>query len=140
MAELRSVLSPVDVDWRGAENLDVTSQANREIVRSLPANTDDHTRGLLSLNNVQHTLEGEFFEVELVGNVKVCGDCFRVAVHHDHLVECPFQGKRHVDAAPVELDAGPYPVAARAEYKDPVLLNVRDVVTAPAVRHVEVVG
>src|SRR2546426_4717635 len=124
MAELRPVLSPVDVDWGGAENLDVASHADREIVRSLPSNADDHTRGLLFLNNVQYTFEGEFFEVELVGNVKVCGDCFRVAVHHDHLVECSFQGESHVDAAPVELDAGPYPVASRAEYQDPVLRNV----------------
>jgi hypothetical protein len=73
--------------------------------------------------DVEHVLEGQWFEVEAVRGVVVRRDGLGVAVDHHRLDTRLAERERRVDAAIVELDA--LPDAVRAAAQDDDLLAVR---------------
>jgi hypothetical protein len=72
----------------------------------------------LPLDDLEHVLERERLEVELVADVEVGRDGLRIRVDHDRLVAVVAQRERGLDAAVVELDALPDAVGPAAEDDD----------------------
>ncbi len=99
-------------------------QGHREVQGGLAAELDDHAVGFLPFHDVEHILQGQRLEVELVGGVVVGAHRLGVAVHHDRLVAELLQGEGRVDAAVVELYALPDPVRSAAEDHDLLLVRV----------------
>jgi hypothetical protein len=61
-------------------------QSARQLQWRLPAELHDHAERLLALDDLQHVLERQWFEVQLVRRVEVGGDGLGVRVDHDGLV------------------------------------------------------
>ena len=74
--------------------------------------------GLLAVHDLEHVLERQRLEVQLVRDVEVGRDRLGIRVDHDRLV--PLLAERHhrAHAAVVELDALPDPVRTAAEDDD----------------------
>ena len=140
--ELVAVLGRLDgVDGRAEHVAAGVLEAAREVERGLAAELDDDAQRLLGLVDLQHVLERDGLEVELVRGVVVGRDGLRVAVHHDRLVAGLAQRHRGVDAAVVELDALADAVRAAAEDEDllPVVAD-RDLARLAVVAGVVVGG
>ena len=113
------VLGDVDRVGRRAENLHARGlERPRELERRLPAELHDHALRLLALHDLEHVLERQRLEVQLVRGVEVGGDRLGVRVDHDRLEPLLAQRERGAHAAVVELDALPDAVRAAAEDHD----------------------
>ncbi len=95
---------------------------------------------LLELVNGHDGLEGQLLKVELVRHVVVGADRLRVVVDHDGFVAELLELVQAADGAPVELDRAPDAVHAAAEHDDGAFVEVAQVVLAPVVRQVQIVG
>ena len=114
-----AVLRVVDrVDGRAEDPAAGLLESARDVERGLPAELDDHAHRLLGLVDLQHVLDRDGLEVELVGRVVVRRDRLGVAVDDDRLVAHLAHRHRGVAAAVVELDALSDPVGASAEDHD----------------------
>ena len=102
-----------------------------ELERRLAAELHDHAVGLLRSHDVQHVLERQRLEVQLVRRVVVGRDRLRVAVDHDRLVARLAQGERGVHAAVVELDPLADAVGTAAEDHDLLALAARASLSLP---------
>ncbi len=76
LLELASLLSPVDVGWRGAENGDASglkavSQPKRSLAPELDHHANKFARLRFSMDHLQHILQSKGFEVEPVGGVVI---------------------------------------------------------------------
>ena len=100
-------------------------QATGQFQRSLAAVLDDHTLGLLDVDDFQHVFQGDRLEVQPVGGVVVSGHGLRVAVDHDGFVAVFTHGQGRVNTAVVKLDALPDPVGATTNHYD--LLSIAGV-------------
>ena len=142
VAELVAVLGPVDAHGRGSQDGHCLAvELHGEVVRYLSAHGDDDAARLLQVDDVEHTLKGQFVEVEAVAHVVVGGHGLRVVVYHDGLIAQLARRLDGVHRAPVELHAGADAVGARAEDNHGLLvLVIVHVVAFGAVRHVQVVG
>ncbi len=69
-------------------------------------------------HDLQHILQRQRLEVQLVGDVEVGGDRFGIRVDHDRLVSALAQRDHGAHAAVVELHALPDPIRAGAEDDD----------------------
>ena len=67
------------------------------------------------MHDLEHVLERERLEVQLVRDVEVGRDGLGVGVDHDRLVSLLAERQRGAHAAVVELDALPDPVGPAAE-------------------------
>ena len=85
---LLPVLGPVDVlrGWVPRTGHAGLVQAQRQIVRHLAAHAHDDALGLLALVEIEHRLEADLVEYQLVADVVVGADRLRVVVDHDGLV------------------------------------------------------
>ncbi len=83
-----------------------------------PPNWTITPSGFSAFHDVEHVLQGQRLEVELVRGVVVGGDRLGVGVDHDRLVALLPQGEGGVDAAVVELDPLADPVRAAAQDHD----------------------
>lgn len=103
-------------------------QRQRDVVRRLPAKSENRTSRLLELVDAQHRLERELLEVEPVADVIVGGDRLRIAIDHHGRVLESLQLLDASDAAGVELHRGTDSVDARAEHDHRlrVRLKLRD--------------
>ena len=90
----------------------------RQLERRLSAELHDHAHRLLALDDLEHVLERQRLEVQLVGDVEVGRDRLGVRVDHDRLVPLLAQRQRGAHAAVVELDALPDAVRPAAEDDD----------------------
>ena len=116
LLEESPVLGRLDVLRRGANDVDAVGfQIQREVERSLSAELDDDAPAFLTVVDVEHILEGEGLEIELVAGVVVGGHGFRIAIDHDGLEASFAEREGGVDAAVVELDALADAVGASAE-------------------------
>ena len=89
-----------------------------------PSCTITPTR-LLALDDLEHVLERERLEVQLVRHVEVGRDRFRIRVDHDRLVSLLAQRDHGAHAAVVELDALPDAIRPAAEDHDRLLAAAR---------------
>jgi hypothetical protein len=96
----------------------VLAEPLREVQRSLAAELHDHAVRLLLLADVQHVLERQRLEVELVGGVVVGRDRLGVGVDDDGVVALLAQREGGMNAAVVELDPLADAVGAAAEDDD----------------------
>ena len=120
-AEKFAVLGDLDAARRRADDGNAGfGEAVGEVQRRLPAELHDDAEEILALllADVQHVLERERLEVELVARVVVGRDGLGVRVHHDGLEAHLAQRERRVDAAVVKLDALPDAVRPAAEDDD----------------------
>ena len=113
----------------------------REVVRNLPACGDNHTVGVLQLEDIHHALEGQLVEIKAVAHVVVGGDGLGVVVYHHGAVSVLANGLERLHAAPVELHGGADTVSTGAEHDDGALVvEVLHIVGYARVGQVEVVG
>ena len=113
----------------------------REVVRNLPACGDNHTVGVLQLEDIHHALEGQLVEIKAVAHVVVGGDGLGVVVNHHGAVSVLANGLERLHAAPVELHGGADTVSTGAEHNDGALVvEVLHIVGYARVGQVEVVG
>ena len=81
------ILGHVDALGARAEDADAGAvQADGQVVGHLAAHAHDDAVGLLALVDVEHRLEADLVEDELVAVVVVGADRLRVVVEHDGLV------------------------------------------------------
>jgi hypothetical protein len=121
--EQLAVLGDLDALRRGADDVDaVLLQAQREVERRLAAELRDGAPAFLALVNVQHVLQRERLEKQLVAGVVIRGDGFGIRVDHDGLEAVLLERERGVDAAVIKLDA--LADAVRAAAEDHHLLGV----------------
>ena len=140
-AELLAVLRAVDVVGGGAEHLHPGAvELEREVVGHLPPHAHHHAQRALALPDVEHRLEADLVEEQLVAHVVVGADGLGVVVQKDGLVAHLLQRAHGVDAAPVELHRAPDAVRAAAEHQHLLAPRRGDVVGVAVVREVEVVG
>ena len=59
--------------------------------------------GLFKIQNVHHTLESQFVEIETVADVIVSGDCLRIVVDHHRAPAFFLDSQKGVDRAPVKF-------------------------------------
>ena len=98
LLEAPSILGDVDRVGRRAENLHARRlELPRQLERRLPAELHDHAFGLFALNDLQHVLERQRLEVQLVRGVEVGRDGLGVRVDHDRLE--PALAQRHAPRA-----------------------------------------
>ncbi len=128
--ELVAVFGAVDVDGAGAQHGNsLAMEFHGQVVGYLSAHADDDASWRLEVDDVEHTLEREFVEVETVAHVVVGGDGLRVVVDHDALVAQAAGCVDGVDRAPVELHRRADAIGARAEHHHRlVVLVVVDIV------------
>ena len=117
------VLGKIDRVGRGAEDRNaLILQRLGELQRGLPAELDDDAverpARLLDMQDLQHVLNGERFEIEPIRRVVVGRDGLRIAIDHHRFVARLLQGVSGVDAAVIELDPLPDPVRPAAEDHD----------------------
>ena len=119
LLEPAPVLGDVDRVGRRAEDRNAGCfERARELERRLPAELHDHADRLLAVHDLEHVLERERLEVQLVRRVEVGRDGLGVRVDHDRLV-APLPERDHrAHTAVVELDALADSVRARAEDHD----------------------
>jgi len=79
---------------------------------------DDHAAGLLPAHDLEHVLQRQGLEVQLVRDVEIGRDRLGVRVDHDRLETELAQRQASPDAAVVELDALPDAVRPAAEDHD----------------------
>ncbi len=94
------------------------SSARAQLQRRLAAVLHDDAFGLLFVDDLEHVLERQRFEIEAIRRVVVGRDRLRVAVDHDGLEPVFTQRQRGVHAAVVELDALADAVRTAAEDHD----------------------
>jgi hypothetical protein len=103
-AELVPVLGLVDAVRRGAQDAHaLLVQRQRQVVRDLPAHADQHAGAVLELVDVQHALQRQLLEVQLVGLVVVGAHGLGVVVDHDGFVPHGAHLPHSAHRAPVEL-------------------------------------
>ena len=78
-------------------------QTAGQLERRLATELYDHTERPLHVDDLQHVLEAERFEVQRVRDIVVGGDRLRIGVHHDGLVAEFPKRERGPDAAVVEF-------------------------------------
>ena len=126
-----AVLRRVDRRRRGAQH-QLGGQQVGQLERGLAAEGDDHpgdrAGALLGLDDVEHVLVGQRFEVEPVRGVVVGRHGLGVAVDHDRLVARFGEGETGVHAAVVELDPLSDAVGTRPEDQHPRFGRRRDLV------------
>ena len=75
-----------------------------KLERGLAAKGNHYPVRLLHIDDVHNVFVGKWLKVQAIGRVVVCGNRFRVAVHHDGLVAGIMQCVARMHAAVVELD------------------------------------
>ena len=75
-----------------------------QVIRNLSTYRDNHTTRLLQIDDIKHTFEGEFVEVETVAHVVVGRYSLGVVVDHDGLVAQLAGGLYSIHRTPVELN------------------------------------
>src|SRR6476659_5439810 len=80
-------------------------QAHSQVQGRLSTKLDDHSFGLLQIDDVHNILESQRLEVETVGSIVVSRDRFRIAVDHDCFEAGVAQCKRGVATAIVKLNS-----------------------------------
>ena len=86
--ELFAVFGAVDGGGRRAKDRHLlVKQRPGQLQRRLPAKLDDQSKELsielLLVDDLQHMLDGQRFEIQAIRRIIVCGHRFRVAVDHD---------------------------------------------------------
>ena len=138
--ELVPVLSPVDAHRTRAEDRHMLAvQLHGKVVRNLSANGDNHTHGILQVYHIEHTLQRQFVEIELVAHVVVGRDGLRVVVDHDTLVSKFPRCGDGVHRAPVELHTRSDAIGSRSEYDDGIIVGESYIMARSVVGDVEVV-
>jgi hypothetical protein len=111
-----AVLGDLDALRRGADDVDaVFLQAEREVQRRLAAELRDGAPAFFALVNVQHVLERERLEKQLVARVVIGRDGFGIGIDHDGLEAVLLEREGGVDAAVIEFNALADAVRAAAE-------------------------
>jgi hypothetical protein len=118
LLEALAVLRAVDRLHRVPRIGTPSAPAARQLERRLPAELHDHPLRLLQAHDLQHVLQRQRLEVELVGDVEVGRDGLRVGVDHDGLPPGLAQRERRLHAAVVELHPLPDPVGAAPQDHD----------------------
>ena len=104
--ESLTVLGAVEVGKLGAQDRHPGSlQLARKVDGRLATELDDDPLRLLEVDDVHDVLDGERFEVQLVGDGEVGGHRLRVGVHDDRLIPGGLDGLDRVHGGVVELDA-----------------------------------
>ena len=122
-------------------------EIDSQIVGYLSTCGDDDTVRLFKVDDVQHSLEGEFIEVEAVAHVIIGGNGLRVIVDHDGTIALTTDGVQCLNATPVELHTGADAIGTRAKHDDRTrIVLIYDVVTgravlaSPLIGEIQVVG
>ena len=119
LVEPAPILGDVDRVGRRPENPHAGGlELPRELERRLTAELHDHALRLLALHDLEHVLERQRLEVQLVRRIEVRGDRFRIRVDHDRLEPALAQREHGAHAAVVELHALPDAIRAAAEDHD----------------------
>ena len=93
-------------------------ETHGEIVRNLSAHGENDALRAFEVDDVHHTLEGQFVEVEAVAHVIVGGDGLRIVVYHHAWATLIAHGLQSIDRTPVEFHRGTYAVSTRTENDD----------------------
>ena len=119
VAEAVPILGQIDALGRGSQNRRAgLFERLGELERRLAAELHDDALWIFAVNDFEHVLEREGFEIEPVARIVVRAHRLGVAVHHDGL-ETRFRQRHHgVHAAIVELDALADAVGAAAQDDD----------------------
>src|SRR5690606_2560374 len=91
-------------------------QSVSQLQGRLTAQLDDHAFRLFVFDYVVKVFPEDGLEVELIGDVEVCGYGLRVTVDHDRLVSAFFCSEYAVHTAVVELDSLTNAVRTRTQY------------------------
>ena len=91
-------------------------EIHSQIVRNLTTRRDDDTVGLLHIDDVHHTLEGQLVEVQTVAHIVVRRHRLRVIVDHHRAPALLADGVQRLHATPVELHAGANAIGTRAQH------------------------
>ncbi len=111
-----AVFGDFDALRRGADDVDaVFLEAEREVQRRLAAELRDGAPAFFAFVNVQHVLQRERLEEQLVARVVIGRNGFRIRVDHDGFETVLLERERGVDAAIIEFDALPDAVGTAAE-------------------------
>ncbi len=104
--EFFAVFGQADGGGRGAQDGHTgLLEALGQIEGRLPAELQDDSDGLLTVDHIEDVLQGHRLKVQPVGGVVVGGDSLGVAVEHDDFIAAFREGKGGLAAAVIELDA-----------------------------------
>ena len=111
-----AVFGLVDVECaRSKDRNIVVVELEGQIVRNLTAHRDDNSVRILELDDVHHSLEGQFVEIEPVAHVIVGGHGLRVVVDEHSPVALFLDRLQAGYRAPVEFNRGTDPVGPGAK-------------------------
>ena len=101
LIEAFTVLSAVDAVNGGAQNLHACAgERTSQVDSGLTAKLYDNAFRFFFINNIEHVLNSQRLKVQLISNIKVGGNGFRVVVDDDgfiaHLLQCPYAVYRAV--------------------------------------------
>mmetsp|Transcript_31196 Transcript_31196/g.52738 ORF Transcript_31196/g.52738 Transcript_31196/m.52738 type:complete len:215 (+) Transcript_31196:1291-1935(+) len=105
LRKLLAVLCFINVTGRCPHNWDSTGvQRNSQIIGDLSSHGDEHSLRNLLVNDVEHALQRQLFEIQAVRLVKVSAHGFRVVIDHDTLVPLGAKGVHTAHGTPIEFD------------------------------------
>ena len=117
--ETFAVFSSVDAIGRGADDFyTISSEIGSKFNGCLTTIGNNNADWLFKIDDWFYIFPGNWFEVEAVCGVKVCGNCFWVVVNDNDFVAKFFESPDRVNAGIVELDPLTDANWARTKYDD----------------------
>ncbi len=115
-------------------------EAHRQVIRDLAACRDNHAVRIFQLEDIHHTLEGQFVEVKAVTHIIVGRNRFGVVVDHHRTPALLTDRFQRLHAAPIELDRAADPVSAGTQHDDGAMVaQILHIVFRTAIGQVQVV-
>ena len=115
-------------------------QTHRQVVRDLAACRNNHAVGIFEFEDIHHTLEGQFVEIEAVAHIIVGRDRFRIVVDHHRTPALLADRFQRLHTTPVELYRAADPVSAGTQHDDGAMVTyILHIVFRTAIGQIQVV-